>query len=41
MARIIVARTGDAPTVWEVNAERRGAKGYAVIKPEQDMVIMV
>ena len=35
-ARIALATGGDAPTVWEVNADRRDAQGYAVIDPAAD-----
>jgi 3-hydroxyethyl bacteriochlorophyllide a dehydrogenase len=35
VARIIIARGGPAPVVWETNAARRdGASGYVVISPD-------
>jgi bacteriochlorophyllide a dehydrogenase len=37
LARLTVAAGAPAPTVWEVNADRRtGADGYQVISPEED-----
>jgi len=37
LARLTLAAGAPAPTVWEVNPERRsGAKGYSVIAPEDD-----
>lgn len=37
LARCVVALGGEAPTVWETNAQRReGALGYEVISPEDD-----
>lgn len=37
LARIALATTGLAPTVWETNAARQdGASGYQVIDPEND-----
>lgn len=36
IARLIVARGGPAPTVWEVNPARRDAHGYDVIDPAAD-----
>lgn len=37
IARLIIARTGTSPNVWEVNEERRiGAVDYPVIAPEDD-----
>jgi 3-hydroxyethyl bacteriochlorophyllide a dehydrogenase len=36
IARIAVATGGGAPTVWEVDAGRRGGAGYPVIAPEAD-----
>jgi 3-hydroxyethyl bacteriochlorophyllide a dehydrogenase len=37
MARLCVADGGPAPTVWEVDPDRRsGAAGYEVIDPETD-----
>jgi bacteriochlorophyllide a dehydrogenase len=37
LARLIVARGGAAPTVWETAATRQGgAQGYAVIHPDAD-----
>jgi 3-hydroxyethyl bacteriochlorophyllide a dehydrogenase len=37
LARLVLAVGGVAPTVWEINADRRsGAEGYAVIDPAAD-----
>ena len=37
LARLTIAAGAPAPTVWEVNADRRtGAEGYQVISPEDD-----
>jgi bacteriochlorophyllide a dehydrogenase len=37
LARLTIAAGAPAPTVWEVNADRRsGAEGYQVIAPEDD-----
>lgn len=37
LARLTIAAGAPAPTVWEVNADRRsGAEGYSVIAPEDD-----
>ena len=37
LARLVLAVGGAAPTVWEINADRRaGAEGYAVIDPSAD-----
>jgi 3-hydroxyethyl bacteriochlorophyllide a dehydrogenase len=37
LARLTIAAGAPAPTVWEVNADRRqGADGYQVIAPEDD-----
>lgn len=37
LARLTIAAGAPAPTVWEVNADRRaGADGYQVISPEDD-----
>lgn len=37
LARIVIAKGDPAPTVWEVNPERRqGARGYAVVDPSED-----
>ena len=36
IARIVVALGHPAPTVWEVNSERRESEGYTVIDPEAD-----
>jgi bacteriochlorophyllide a dehydrogenase len=37
LARVAIARGGDAPVVWEKNAGRAsGAMGYSVIDPESD-----
>ncbi|MDD9709306.1 chlorophyll synthesis pathway protein BchC [Seohaeicola sp. SP36] len=37
LARLTIAAGAPAPTVWEVNADRRtGAEGYQVISPEED-----
>ena len=37
LARLTIAAGAPAPTVWEVNADRRtGAGGYQVISPEDD-----
>jgi 3-hydroxyethyl bacteriochlorophyllide a dehydrogenase len=37
LARLTIAAGAPAPTVWEVNADRRnGADGYEVIAPEDD-----
>lgn len=37
LARVTLALGGQAPTVWETNpARREGARGYAVIAPEED-----
>ena len=37
LARLTIAAGAPAPTVWEVNADRRaGAAGYQVIAPEDD-----
>jgi len=37
LARLTVAAGAPAPTVWEINAERRsGASGYSCIAPEDD-----
>jgi len=36
IARLVVARGAPAPTVWEINADRRDASGYAVIDPATD-----
>jgi len=37
LARCILALGGDAPTVWETNAQRcTGAEGYRVVHPDQD-----
>jgi 3-hydroxyethyl bacteriochlorophyllide a dehydrogenase len=36
IARIAMARGGQAPTVWETNPDRRDGDGYAVIDPEAD-----
>lgn len=37
LARLTVAAGAPAPTVWEVNADRRaGVQGYQVISPEDD-----
>ena len=37
LARLVLAVGGNAPTVWEINADRRaGADGYAVIDPAAD-----
>jgi 3-hydroxyethyl bacteriochlorophyllide a dehydrogenase len=37
LARLTIAAGGRAPTVWEINAQRRdGAAGYAVLNPEED-----
>ena len=37
LARLTIAAGAPAPTLWEVNADRRtGAEGYQVISPEDD-----
>jgi 3-hydroxyethyl bacteriochlorophyllide a dehydrogenase len=37
LARLVLAATGAAPTVWETNPARQdGAAGYAVLHPDQD-----
>lgn len=37
LARLTIAAGGKAPTVWEINEDRRaGATGYAVIHPDAD-----
>jgi 3-hydroxyethyl bacteriochlorophyllide a dehydrogenase len=37
LARLVVAVGGQAPTVWEINADRRtGSQGYAVVDPADD-----
>ncbi|WP_158807582.1 chlorophyll synthesis pathway protein BchC [Beijerinckia sp. L45] len=37
LARLVVAVGGAAPTVWEINADRRsGAQGYEVVDPAAD-----
>lgn len=37
LARLTIAAGAPAPTVWEVNADRRsGAEGYQVVSPEDD-----
>ena len=36
IARIVVALGAPAPTVWETNADRRAATGYAAIDPATD-----
>lgn len=37
LARITVASGADAPTVWEINADRRtGGEGYPVVDPADD-----
>lgn len=37
LARTVIALGGDAPTVWESNAQRfAGAEGYDVVAPEDD-----
>lgn len=37
LARLTVAAGAPAPTVWEIDADRRtGAEGYQVISPEED-----
>jgi bacteriochlorophyllide a dehydrogenase len=38
LARITIALGGPPPTVWEVNAQRRGgASGYHVVDPSEDL----
>lgn len=36
IARLTIASGAPAPTVWETNAARRDAEGYAVIDPDMD-----
>ncbi|WP_298301268.1 chlorophyll synthesis pathway protein BchC [uncultured Erythrobacter sp.] len=37
LARLTIALGGEAPTVWEINANRQnGAKGYPVVSPDDD-----
>lgn len=37
LARLTIAAGGKAPTVWEIDADRRsGAQGYTVVHPDED-----